>query len=412
MSQSSVLLVCIYNQFGNVITHDYLYQLFCPYGTIVKILIFEKAKVWKTFVEYSEVEEAEKAMQLLNNKVIFEDGSKMNIFRSKLKHVQFQNDNLGGVNYESLKQQQIQDDSAHNRKRRSTFQDYIVPFYTQEPSAQNYYDFVQKDHDQSSTSAKYKSETLSAKKSKDNSSFNNFMDIDEQFRELALESEEFREWEETAEINRRKSKTLVNPNSEQFLLENCPSKVLFVRSIPENYDHDCIYNIFSNFGKVSKVIFIKEKSSALVEYETLLNAIQAKDELNYSKSAFKVFYSHYESLILKKIAENEEEHDYRSEGLARVPNFNPPSEILYMTMIHPKQEPEIRTLCESVGCPVGEMEWKQNSKDKWMCLLEFSSLDESLYAMGRLQGWETASGKKLRLSFTRSRLKKKELPQF
>lgn len=66
----------------------------------------------------------------LDNKVIFEDGSKMNIFRSKLKHVQFHNDNLGGVNYESLKQQQ--EDSDHsNRKRRSTFQDYIVPFYTQ-----------------------------------------------------------------------------------------------------------------------------------------------------------------------------------------------------------------------------------------------------------------------------------------
>ena len=30
----------------------------------------------------------------------------MNIFRSKLQHVQFQNDNLGGVNYEVLKQQQ------------------------------------------------------------------------------------------------------------------------------------------------------------------------------------------------------------------------------------------------------------------------------------------------------------------
>lgn len=27
----------------------------------------------------------------------------MNIFPSKLKHVQFQNDNLGGVNYENLK---------------------------------------------------------------------------------------------------------------------------------------------------------------------------------------------------------------------------------------------------------------------------------------------------------------------
>jgi hypothetical protein len=47
---------------------------------------------------------------------------------------------------------------------------------------ESYYSFLEKDHDQSSTSAKYKSESLSAKKSKDNSSFNNFMDIDEQFR--------------------------------------------------------------------------------------------------------------------------------------------------------------------------------------------------------------------------------------
>lgn len=50
-----------------------------------------------------------------------------------------------------------------NRKRRSTFQDYIVPFYGNETS-QAYYNFVEKDHDLSSTSAKYKSQSLSAKK--------------------------------------------------------------------------------------------------------------------------------------------------------------------------------------------------------------------------------------------------------
>jgi hypothetical protein len=49
---SPVLLVCIYNKYGNVITHDYFYQMFGQYGEIVKILIFEKAKVWKTFVEF------------------------------------------------------------------------------------------------------------------------------------------------------------------------------------------------------------------------------------------------------------------------------------------------------------------------------------------------------------------------
>lgn len=93
------------------------------------------------------------------------------------------------------------------------------------------------------------------------------------------------------------------------------------------------------------MIFIKEKNSALVEYENLLNAIQAKDEINYAKPNFKVFYSHYESLVLKKLAQNEEEHEYKSDGMAKTANFNPPSEILYMTMMQPKYEGEIRDIC-------------------------------------------------------------------
>ena len=79
-----------------------------------------------------------------------------------------------------------------------------------------------------------------------------------------------------------------------------------------------------------------------------------------------------------------------------------------MTMVHPKMEQEIRQLCESLGCFVKEMEWKQNNKDKWMCLVEFSCLSDSLYAMGRLQGHELAGGKKIRLSFTRSKLRKNQ----
>lgn len=42
----------------------------------------------------------------LDGHVVFEDGSKMNIFPSKLKHIKLQNTNLGGVNYEDLKTEQ------------------------------------------------------------------------------------------------------------------------------------------------------------------------------------------------------------------------------------------------------------------------------------------------------------------
>lgn len=103
----------------------------------------------------------------------------MNIFRSKLPHVQFHNDNLGGVNYELLKQQQIgSEDHPSNRKRRSTFQDYISPLFIQEPTSETYYSINEKQTNFSSTSAKFKSETQSPLKTQENSSLNNFMDID------------------------------------------------------------------------------------------------------------------------------------------------------------------------------------------------------------------------------------------
>ena len=67
-----------------------------------------------------------------------------------------------------------------------------------------------------------------------------------------------------------------------------------------------------------------------------------------------MFYSHYDTLVLKKLSQDEEEHNYQSEGSAKI-NPNPPSEILYMTLLHPKHDPEVRQLCSSLGCPVIEM---------------------------------------------------------
>jgi hypothetical protein len=41
-----------------------------------------------------------------------------------------------------------------------------------------------------------------------------------------------------------------------------------------------LYNIFSSFGNVKKIIFIKEKFSALVEYQKVESAVQAKEMMN------------------------------------------------------------------------------------------------------------------------------------
>ena len=76
-------------------------------------------------------------------------------------------------------------------------------------------------------------------------------------------------------------------------------------------------------------------------------------------------------------------------------------------MLTPNNEEELRELCQGMGCPILTVEWRQNSKDKWMCLLEFGSLNDSLLAMGKLQNHALSTGRSMRLFFTRSRLRSK-----
>ena len=98
-----VLLVCVYNKSGNLITHDVFYRLFSKFGEVRKVLIFEKSKVWKTFVEMESAEVAVEAKLRLNNHMLFEDGSRMNIFFSNLEYINFQNSNSGGIDYTMMK---------------------------------------------------------------------------------------------------------------------------------------------------------------------------------------------------------------------------------------------------------------------------------------------------------------------
>lgn len=50
---------------------------------------------------------------------------------------------------------------------------------------------------------------------------------------------------------------------------------------------------------------MKDKLSALVEFESIEEAIHAKDELNYAKAEMRIFYSHYETLNSRKHCEEE-----------------------------------------------------------------------------------------------------------
>lgn len=104
-----VILVCIYNKNNTLITHDQLYNVFSACGKILRILIFEKVKVWKAFVEFSSTEEAVEAKRNLNEFILLNDGTKMNIYFSNLDTVKFQNNNAGGIDYTQTQENNLAD---------------------------------------------------------------------------------------------------------------------------------------------------------------------------------------------------------------------------------------------------------------------------------------------------------------
>lgn len=84
---SRILLLLITNlphQFP--LTNQYLHELFEPYGELLKILIFERGKTNKVFVEYVEVKSAIKARDKLNFKSVTGCSGK---YHFKLIHFNF-----------------------------------------------------------------------------------------------------------------------------------------------------------------------------------------------------------------------------------------------------------------------------------------------------------------------------------
>jgi len=80
-------------------------------------------------------------------------------------------------------------------------------------------------------------------------------------------------------------------------LENRKSRVIYCRGLEEEkITMDIIYNLFSNFGDILKIIFIRKKKAALIEYENINYASYAREYMNNVK-----FFGSQLKVLIKKI---------------------------------------------------------------------------------------------------------------
>ena len=91
-----VLLVSVYNLSSEPITNNQLFEKFSPFGEVEKILIFDKAKLCKSFVQMKHTADAVMAKEQLNESYFRREGSKMYIYYAKIKELNFTGKNKLG----------------------------------------------------------------------------------------------------------------------------------------------------------------------------------------------------------------------------------------------------------------------------------------------------------------------------
>jgi len=175
-----------------------------------------------------------------------------------------------------------------------------------------------------------------------------------------------------------------------------------------------LYNIFSNFGNITKIIFMRSKASALIEFENADYAGVAKDYLNnimFMGRPLRINYSNYPSIQIRNKQNKGPEETYignpRNYRFSKIKNIsiNPPSSVLHISNLTKDVCKESAILKEYFGScgKVEGLKFLFGDNGKNMCLLKLSTNEEALRAMAYLHDTDVG-GRKIQISFTRSKI--------
>jgi RNA recognition motif-containing protein len=175
-----------------------------------------------------------------------------------------------------------------------------------------------------------------------------------------------------------------------------------------------LFNIFSNFGNIVKLIFIKTRAVALVEFDKISSAALAKEGLNnvsFMGKPLRITFSKYRNIQLQP-GQEEKYKDQLIIGEEKSFRFKDGKNIV---IAHPSTTLHVSNLSKDVcndkkaisNCfhAYGEVKavkpmFGDNGKN--MCLVKMKSPEECLKAMAYLHDTEFG-GRRLQVSFSRSK---------
>ncbi|CAD8138579.1 unnamed protein product [Paramecium octaurelia] len=182
----------------------------------------------------------------------------------------------------------------------------------------------------------------------------------------------------------------------------------------KNLDAQKLYNIFSNFGNIDKILLIKLKNFALIKYlkeEYSIFVFENCQKLQFFDSTISISFvaeDAIEKLLSLDTLYNEQDYYVGSQETDRFNSSNkmnllPPSQVLHVSNLK-KVSSNAETMWD-VFSEFGIVEAVKvlNTQFKFMCLVKMENLKQALEVMALMHN-EEVDNRNVQISFTKARI--------
>lgn len=434
----SILLVLLHNLSNVTLSCDYFKHLFSTFGDVKKILIFEKNVPIKAFIEMSSEKEAVAAQNALNNTFLPNDQGKINVYLSELAELKLPQKNFKFAKDYTLCQSESSSPPLKEAELKQLVFSAQIPHSNQPrslytiPEVNEYRKYSENEKDSYNDSQNLERPPPGLEKS-----FKAFQMQKGIFLEKVGQSQ--------GNCKSQKSAIIKTPSTSESMMFSPPllealsasllgakisnagsaltkpllweenSKVLYVKGLSsKTISVHNIYNLFSNFGDIKRIILLRAKEVALVEFETLEYAKVARENLNnlcFFDEYMKISFSNYKEIIPKNISKHTVQEDllicenvhnrFKNEKNL---NINPPSQVLHLSNLEKNscKEEIIQEFFKDV-CEIDGVKFIFQDEFRNMCLVRFKRLEDALKAISIKHNGKL-DGRKVKISFTKSKL--------
>ena len=417
--KSSILLLCLGTESEKNSLKDVtamsLYQVFRPFGALNKIILFSRNPFVKAFIEFSSLNCSEIARRTIHESNI-NDLGRARIYFSPRAELTFSNKYLDCLDCTKDRSAKFNEDFSTSH---CSVSKQLVPKIT----------FSEAPHS-SGTSAPStptrRPERPNFHTAQLNRASGATLSVANSDSKFGFASERKGSVQMShSELSARSERSHSRSHTEA-------SRVVLVSNIDEVFENSLeVFNLFSCFGNIAKVLFMKNLRKALLEFKTVefaQNCLTYMNNRPLGKSKVKVNYSKYQKIDLKKNNKSEnsqqfndvtivspEMERYSTEG---VPSIAPPSDTLLVScekkddisavdiylQLQQFAEP-VKTSIISEGSEEGEEKGEEGSANSGVCKvqIQFGSIHEAMLVLSKSHN-SSLKGARLSVCFSTSKI--------